>query len=347
MKADEIEIEQTESCYRSVLQMIGDDAAFETLCRKLFVFSPFEALGVADYEVRHGNFLTYLLSPAAAHGFGEQVLIIFLKQLLNRDVDATKLAQVVINGVGQTLIRREWHDIDIVIELNDPKLKTIIVVELKVYAQESAHQLDKYMTFIEGRPEYNSYHKLYVFMTPEGTEASHESWRDFNMTAGFVQSLKQVAANNHGNEMARAMLADYVRIMEQKFMTEKELEDLAEALWARYPDALGFLADNRPDVASKVFDRLYEMSSDTLYDRMEELGFDLKSDWDHETNSQTSVAKMSPEFSTLGSTWLLDNRKKEHTLEELDNLYQSAVDTFETFLVDQLPKLDSAINAIR
>lgn len=106
------------------------------------------------------------------------------------------------------------------------------------------------------------------------------------MTARFVQSLRQIATNNHGNEMARVMLADYVRKMEQKFMTEKELEELAEALWARYPDALGFLADNRPDVVSKVFDRLYEMSSDTLDERMEHLGFDFSRGWDHETNSR-------------------------------------------------------------
>lgn len=419
MLTDGIEIDDAESRYRSVLRMVGDDEAFETLCRKLFVFSPFEALGVADYEVRHGNFLAYLFNLTAAHGFGEQVLVTFLKQLFSRDADATKLAQVVINGVGQTLIRREWHDIDIVIELHDPKLKAVIAVELKVHAQESAHQLEKYTAFIEGRPEYQNYEKLYVFMTPEGTEASQEGWRDFNMTAGFVQSLKQIAANNHGNEMARAMLADYVRIMEQKFMTEKELEDLAEALWGRYPDALGFLADNRPDVVSKVFDRLQELNSDQLYARLKALGFDLygSGDWDHETNSrliysfpnwdaypgmvtgtdnrlaskrlmwlqlaktssgiramfiigpgdgdarkkllqalidggadtgsQKSVQKMSSEWSTLGSAWLLDNRKGEHSLEDLDSLYERAVGAFERFLVGQLPKLDSAIKTMR
>ncbi len=410
---------ETEVWYRSILRMVGDDADFETLCRKLFVFSPFEALGVADYEVRHGNFLAYLLNATAAHGFGEHVLVTFLKQLFTRDTDASKLAQVVINGVGQTLIRREWHDIDIVIELNDPKLNTIIVVELKVHAQESAHQLKKYKTFIESRPEYRDYDKLYVFMTPEGTEASHQGWRDFNMTAGFVQSLRQIATNNQGNEIARAMLADYVRIMEQKFMTDKELEGLAEALWARYPDALGFLADNRPNVVSEVFDKLYDLKSDKLYSRLSQMGFDLygSGEWDHETNSrlifsfpnwdrcpgmltgtdkrleatkrlmwlefvksadgiramfiigpgdaearrkllqalidgaadtgwQKSVEKMSSEFSTLGSVWLLNNRATTHDIGDVDNLYKTAADTLEDFLVDQLPKIDAAIRTI-
>ena len=156
------------------------------------------------------------------------------------------------------------------------------------------------------------------------------------------------------------------------------------------------------------------MSSDTLYDKLDNEGFDLSRDWDHETNSrlifsfpnwdtypgmlkgtdkrvaskrlmwfellkgadgiramfiigpgetdarrkllqalidgkadtgrQTSIEKMSPEFSTLGSTWLLDNRKRENSLEDIDSLYKNAVDTLEKFLVSQLQKLKAALS---
>jgi len=409
----------TESRYLETLKMVGDDYRFETLNRKLSVFSPFEALGVADYEVRHGNFLAHLLNPSSAHGFGESILVAFLKQLFSRDAEVTKLAHVIINGVGQTLIRREWHDIDIVIELNDPTLKVLIAIELKVHAKESANQLKKYSEFINRRAEYTDHEKIFVFMTPEGTSASHEGWRDFNMTAGFVQSLKQISANRHGDEMARAMLADYIRIMEQKFMTEKELEDLAEALWARYPDVLGFLSDNRPDIVSKVFDRVYEAKSETLYPRLEKLGFDFHGNgrWDHETNTrliftfsnwdhhpglltgsdkrlaptgrlmwleigksadgiracfiigpgdsearkallqvlidgqadvgwQKTTDKMSPEYSTLGSTWLLNNRNQKYDLEDAKSLSEKALKVLEDFLADQLPKIDSALQKL-
>lgn len=420
----EIEIEHEteadlESRYLETLKMVGDDPSFEALSYRLSVFSPFEALGVADYEIRHGNFLAYLFNPLGAHGFGDAVLQAFLKQLFLRESDATKLAHLVINGVGQTLVRREWHDIDIVVELNDPKLKTVIAIEFKVHAKETSGQLQKYSDFIEGRAEYRDYKKIFVFMTPEGTASSHDDWRDFNMTAGFVQSLGQIASNKHGNEMARMMLADYVRIMEQKFMTEKELEELAEALWARYPDVLGFLADNRPDIVSKVFDRIQEVRSDKLYQRLEEIGFDFfgSGEWDYESNSrlifsfsnwddcsgmlegsdkrlastrrlmwleiikstdgvraifvigpgnaearkallkslidggadtgwQKSTEKMSPEYSTLGSVWLFNNRTREHSLEDAQSLSEKGLETLADFLVDQLPRIDRAVRTL-
>ena len=266
--------------------MIGDDVDFERLCQKLFVFSPFEALGVADYEIRHGNFLAHLFNPNAPHGFGDAVLVTFLKQLLGGSVAPAELAHIVINGIGPVRVRREWHDIDILIELNDPKLKLVIVVELKVHAKESKNQLAKYTDFIKNHAEYAGYDKQYVFMTPDGAVASHDGWRDFNMTAGFIDALKQLTLNDNGHETARAMLADYVRIMEQKFMTEKELNDLAEALWAGYPDALKFLADNRPDLMSKVFKLLGDKNSNAPYEQLQELGFDFTNDWSYKANSR-------------------------------------------------------------
>lgn len=272
--------------YADTLKMISDDGDFERLCQKLFVFSPFEALGVADSEIRHGNFLAHLFNPSAPHGFGDAVLVTFLKQLLGGHVAPEKLAHILIKGVGPVLVHREWHGIDILIELNDPKLKLLIVVELKLHAKESAGQLKKYTDFIEGRSEYKGFSKQYVFMTPDGAVASHDGWRDFNMTAGFINALKQLTQSDNGHETARALLTDYVRIMEQKFMTEKELDDLAEILWARYPDVLKFLADNRPDLISKIFDHLYYAKSETLYERLKGLGFDFTQEWTHETNSR-------------------------------------------------------------
>lgn len=280
------EEEVSASIYSETLRMIGEDADFEQLCRRLFVFSPFEALGVADYEIRHGNFLAHLFNPDAPHGFGEAVLVAFLKLLFASQDLSAKLAHIIINGAGAVQVRREWHDIDIIVELNDPKLNLVIVIELKLHSGESERQLKKYTDLIGGRPEYRNHKKLYVFMTPEGTASTHEGWRDFNMTAGFVDSLRQVADAGNGDRTARAMLADYVRLMEQKFMTEEELDDLAKALWSKYPDALGFLADNRPDLVGQVFDHICDADSETLYARLEELGFDFSKDWDHETNSR-------------------------------------------------------------
>ena len=196
------------------------------------------------------------MNPSAPHGFGDAVLVAFLKRLLGEGISPSKLAHILINGVGSVAIHREWHNIDILIALNDPKLKLLIVVELKLHSRESKDQLERYKNFVEGLDEYKEYEMQYIYMTPQGTESSHEAWRDFNMTDEFINDLKQLTKNDIGNKTARAMLADYVRLMEQKFMEEKELNDLAKKLWAKYPAALNFLSDNKPDLVSNLFDSL-------------------------------------------------------------------------------------------
>lgn len=240
---------------------------------------------MADYEIRHGNFLAHLFNPYAAHGFGEAVL----KPLFSQGNEEEKLALIVINGIGKTVVKREWRNIDILVELDD--LKTIIVIELKVHAAESKDQLEKYVKTIESNKIYENYDKIFVFATPEGTEATHPIWHTYNMIANFIPPLKQIANGTQGNDTARAMLGDYVRIMEQKFMTDETLNKLAESLWARYPDALNFLADNRPDLIGRVFDYLYDGDDDgdsSVYDhgKFSKIGFDFSNDWDHDTNSR-------------------------------------------------------------
>lgn len=272
--------------FDKALHMVGDDADFAKLSNKLSYYSPFEALGVSDYEIRHGNFLAHLFNPTGSHGFGEAVLKVFLKRLFANINQKEKVATVVLGDIGEILVRREWHDIDILIELKDHKLKAIIVIELKLHASESGKQLQKYHSFIEGREEYSDHQRIYVYMTPQGAISTHEQWIGFNMMEEFIQQLKQLAQGTTGDQLARDMLADYVRIMEQKFMTDEELETLAERLWARYPDVLSFLTDKRPDQLSKVFDQLSELKSETTKKALGELGFDFSREWEYKTSSQ-------------------------------------------------------------
>ena len=268
--------------FDGTLHMVAEDKEFAELSKRLSVFSPFEALGVVDYEIRHGNFLAHLFNPSAPHGFGNTVLKTFLKQLFSTSAHKQKMAQVVFEDIEPVLIHREWHDIDIVIELRDPKLKAVIAIELKLHASEHGQQLEKYHKLINERPAFSDYEKIFVFMTPEGTASSHQAWVDFNMTDGFIQALKLL---DSGEEMANAMLTDYVRIMEQKFMTDKQLESLAETMWARYPDVLNFLADNRPaSPLNRVFQHLSNLDTEKIYKALDEIGFDLSGDWDHESS---------------------------------------------------------------
>src|SRR6266850_2006060 len=81
-------------------------------------FNIFDALGITRVEIRHSNFLAFILDPAESHGLGQLFLKAVLMDLLKKappelrplspiDLDGTDL-----RGVE---VQREWSHIDLLI----------------------------------------------------------------------------------------------------------------------------------------------------------------------------------------------------------------------------------------
>jgi hypothetical protein len=79
-------------------------------------FNIFEAIGAVRQELRHSDFLAYLLDPQQRHGLGAR----FLKRLLQKAVSRVEANSAPFNPIdleiwslGQTEVLREWENIDI------------------------------------------------------------------------------------------------------------------------------------------------------------------------------------------------------------------------------------------
>lgn len=57
-----------------------DDADFTSLNDQISPLNLFEAVGAIRSELRHSNFLAYLLSPSRPHGLGARPLLALLRQ---------------------------------------------------------------------------------------------------------------------------------------------------------------------------------------------------------------------------------------------------------------------------
>jgi hypothetical protein len=57
------------------LGALFDDPDFDSIHRRMLLFNVFEAVGAVRAELRHSNFLAYLLSPSRPHGLGSRPLI--------------------------------------------------------------------------------------------------------------------------------------------------------------------------------------------------------------------------------------------------------------------------------
>jgi hypothetical protein len=55
-------------------RLVVDSDEFTLIDARTHQFCPFEAIGMVRQEIRHSNFLAYLLDPARPHGIGDVAL---------------------------------------------------------------------------------------------------------------------------------------------------------------------------------------------------------------------------------------------------------------------------------
>ena len=108
-------------------------------------FNLFEAVGVVRQELRHSDFLGFLLDPRQPHGLGDTFLTLFLRKV----VQAADLETAPFSAIDVTLwdlsdseVRREWKNIDLLV-LN-PTHRFAIVIENKIGSAEHSGQLGRY-----------------------------------------------------------------------------------------------------------------------------------------------------------------------------------------------------------
>src|SRR3954468_19517483 len=81
-------------------------------------FNIFDALRIARAEIRHSNFLAFILDPAESHGQSQLFLRALLMDLLKSAPPHLRpLSPIEIDGVDLRGIevRREWQNIDLLI----------------------------------------------------------------------------------------------------------------------------------------------------------------------------------------------------------------------------------------
>ena len=222
-----------------------NDADFQKLESEFSTFCPFEAMGVVGAEIRHSNFLAYMLNPFRPHGFGTAVLEAFIGGTLPKH---SELAW----GLDDAEVRREWRNIDLLILL--PKARRIIAVELKIDASQSADQLQRYRHTVEAHwPKSAGWEYDFVFLTKNDEVPHDDTWISFRLR-DLVMHLDRVAGSSSPDcAQGREALRSYIKMMRRHHVGDEALEEAAQRLWTKHGEALEFLMDRRPDPLSAVF----------------------------------------------------------------------------------------------
>jgi hypothetical protein len=207
----------------------------------------FHALRVGHYEIRHSNFLAWLLDPNESHGLGDLFLKRFLRETLISPKVNVSLVDIEEMNTDLTNVKREFLKFDILIELKE----IIVVIENKIHSVEQNNQLKRY--YETANKEFIGKPIAFVYLTLGGDSPSNEEYIPFSyeqiesilyeLTTVFGESLHQ---------STKVYLNDYLHLIKNSIMKNGEIDDLSKKIYRNHKSLLDTLFSYRQDSVSYV-----------------------------------------------------------------------------------------------
>ncbi len=217
-------------------------------------FNLFEALGTINAEIRHSNFLAWMLNPNGSHGLGDTIVKRLLQRALIQVGDDRPFTPVDLDlmDMSDLEVRREWADIDLL--LITPENGIVVAIENKIRAPESKGQLEKYRTRVlkdfpaEGDGNGRRWRHLFLFLTIDGDPPSDSAF----IAISYFKLVELLDATVRNRDAAlspdvKMAMQHYVQMLRREHMEDSELIRLARKIYTKHKVALDFIFDNRPD----------------------------------------------------------------------------------------------------
>lgn len=254
-------------------KLLTEDRELLELSTRLQQFNPFKILRITDYEIRHSNFLAWILNPEETHGLGDKFLRHFLSSWLQynsnqgREIPVTP-ATAQLSTIADVTVEREKYGIDILIEI--PTMNWIIVIENKVHSKESPTQLNEYYKKIKERycldekedRDESKWKFLGVYLTIDGALPENSKHYFPFEYKEIREDLRQVMRlNNNISIQVSSFLNNYLDILDELTINEKDTEyKLAKSIYGKHQEILEIIRNNwesTTDPQAKIYKRIY------------------------------------------------------------------------------------------
>lgn len=232
------------------LSALFDDPAFSEIQRRTARFNIFEAIGAVHGELRHSNFLGYLLAPSRPHGLGSRVLAQLLRRLLESVPSERRpisTVELLVGDLEDAVVHRERDSIDLLIEIDS--LNLVVLVENKIHARAGDGQLRRYRELVDAR--YPTSRKLLIFLTPDGSEPDEAGYLALDYTT-LAALLDTLVDDLPSADATRLIVRHYTDMLRTNIVEDAQLRALAAKLYERHAEALDFIFESRPRKASLV-----------------------------------------------------------------------------------------------
>lgn len=237
-----------EEDFAALERLIVGDADFERLETLLAEFNLFEAIGVVRQELRHSDFLAFLLDPQQNHGLGDA----FLTRFLQKAVQHAPRAELPVSPVQFDLwnlegiaVLREWQSIDLL--LLDSEHRFAVIIENKVGSEEHSRQLQRYHETV--RSQYPNWAILPLYLTPDGDPPEEDERYlacGYEVVHAVCEELLARRASTMGSDV-QVLLRHYIQMLRRHILSDTPISRLCEEIYRKHKRALDLIFEHRPD----------------------------------------------------------------------------------------------------
>ncbi len=243
----------TETKVREKYRDLLNDIDFDKLELQLKIPNIFQILSVARTEIRHSNFLAWLLDPNGNHGLGKLFLTKFLRGISTSEI-ATELDEFDIEELNfnNVELRREWKNIDLLLIFDT----LVICVENKIDSKDHSNQLTKYREIVN--TNFKSRKKVFVYLTPTGESPTVGIEREHYAVYSYQEIIEQSdrILGIHGkslNSGVNQYISDYLTTIKRELMKNDELNEFADKIYKNHRELIDFVFEHRSDIASELY----------------------------------------------------------------------------------------------
>lgn len=244
--------------------LVIDNPQLDKLESLIAEFNIFEALGAVRQELRHSDFLAFLLNPSEKHGLGDLFLKRFLMRVLSvaDDPPVTPIT-ITLSDLSLAVVERESQHIDILV--HDAASGLVCVIENKVFSGEHDDQLERYLRSARQRfPDARAI--IPVFLSPDGIPPADEDSPYIPFSYGQVletiEHVRKARESMLGADV-NTMMRHYVTMLRRHIVSESDIVELCRQIYQTHKSAIDLIIEHMPDLQQGMSDYLGSLVDQT------------------------------------------------------------------------------------
>lgn len=262
---------------QALLQFLLSDDLAELHAKSNGKFNIFQTLKLQNNEVKHSNFLGWLLTPFESHNLTDCFFKELLKIALQNDIALVDIILKDLTDAQITLEKMANDERRMDIFIDCPKNKLVCVIENKVWSDEGCRQLEDYRDYILNNDKYKDYeHKIFLFLTPYKYSPCKDYKGYIRINYGDILKAINNLMKQYGcllDDDVKTFIEHYKRMVERDIMGEmdKEIVDLCRKIYRENKYAID-LINKHSDARAEIFEILQEVLRERTDIEITEIG---------------------------------------------------------------------------